>query len=391
MSLAVSNAPVKRKASDVDTDDFENIDPSFFSKRSKGTDTSFSKDVDFKPSAFTLTKASFSPSLAQPLKAQPSSMPRPRSVLQPRSPAAKLNTSVTSPSLTAPAGRSPTRGSKRIGILSKRRTTRVAPPVFGLGGAGSATPFSLDAALKGTISNYAGRSSSSLSSSLAAGSTASLHDGGSEAKNSWFFDIHEDTPEQEMTNLLQHSTCTLDISSDEESEQRATRERAEGRDKENIPPADDISQTSRAARRAENEDDMVIEKARGPLLEMNAADYYAEGCDDSSVIIVPADDDAEPELPQEVLQVSPAAEEEAAAAAAAPEPEFEFAPELKHDVENISVDAIMGKELPGDKAAVLAPIEGSGESFELWESGSAKDDCEIPGSPALAAEALGSE
>ena len=312
-------------------------------------------------------------------------MPRPRTVLQPRSPASKLNTSVTSPSLTAPAGRSPTRGSKRIGILSKRRTTRVAPPVFGLGsGAESATPFSLDAALKGTISNYAGRSSSSLSSSLAAGSSARLHDG-PETKTSWFFDIHEDTPEQEMTNLLQHSTCTLDISSDEESEQRARRERAEGRDKENIPPADDISQTSRAARRAENEDDMVVEKARGPLLEMNAADYYAQGCDDSSVIIVPADEDAEAELPQEeLLDVSPAAEEAAAA------PEFEFAPALKHDVDDISIDAIMGKEEPGDKAAVLAPIEGSGESFELWESGSAKDDCETPGSPAPAAEALGS-
>ena len=312
-------------------------------------------------------------------------MPRPRTVLQPRSPASKINTSVASPSLTAPAGRSPTRGSKRIGILSKRRTTRIAPPVFGLGGAESATPFSLDAALKGTISNYAGRSSSSLASSLAAGSSASLHEG-PEDKNSWFFDIHEDTPEQEMTNLLQHSTCTLDISSDEESEQRARRERAEGRDKENIPPADDISQTSRAARRAEHEDDMVVDKARGPLLEMNAAEYYAEGCDDSSVIIVPADDDVEAELPQEVLQVSPAAEEAAAVA-----PELEFAPELKHDAEDISIDAIMGKEEPGDQAAVLAPIEGSGESFDLWESGSAKDDCENPGSPAPAAEVLGSE
>ncbi|KAM6518834.1 hypothetical protein FSOLCH5_007597 [Fusarium solani] len=55
-------------------------------------------------------------------------------------------------------------------------------------------------------------------------------------KASWFFEIHEDTPEQEMTNLLQHSTCVLDISSDEESERKRSRDRAEGRDKENIPP-----------------------------------------------------------------------------------------------------------------------------------------------------------
>ncbi len=213
---------------------------------------------------------------------------------------------------------------------------------------------------------------------LPAGSPASLSE--PELKGSWFFDIHEDTPEQEMTNLLQHSTCTLDISSDEESEQRASRERAEGRDKENIPPADDVSQTSRAARGAPSEDDMVVEKARGPLLEMNAADYYAKDCDGSSVVIVPGDEDAEEEQPQVLAHSSPAAEDTNAMAS------FEFAPELKLDADDISVDTIMGKEELGDKAALLAPIEGTGECFELWESGSAKDEAEVPGSPALVAE-----
>jgi hypothetical protein len=181
-------------------------------------------------------------------------------------------------------------------------------------------------------------------------------------KSSWFFDIHEDTPEQEMTNLLQHSTCTLDISSDEESEIKARAEKAEGRDKENIPPADDVSQTS-ARRAAASPDDMVLDKARGrPLAEMNAEDFYAVGCDGSSVVIVPGDEDEEEEV-----------------AAPAVDDTYEFAPELKAD---LSIDAIMGKSDPAAKAAVLEPIEGTGESFDLWESGSAKDEAEAPASPA---------
>jgi len=201
--------------------------------------------------------------------------------------------------------------------------------------------------------------------------------------SSWFFDIHEDTPEQEMTNLLQHSTCTLDISSDEESEQRARREHAEGRDKENIPPADDVSQTTlaRAARAAGSFDDMIIEKQRGPLLEMNVADYYAEGCDCSSVILVPGDDEeAETVIDEtEVPQLEETFEE-----SYEPEPRPVLA-----EVEAVDVDELMGKEDAAAKAAVLQPIEGTNESFELWESGSAQDEAEAPPSPAPAAvEAL---
>jgi hypothetical protein len=187
-----------------------------------------------------------------------------------------------------------------------------------------------------------------------------------ELKSSWFFDIHEDTPEQEMTNLLQHGTTILDISSDEESEQRATRERAEGRDKENVPPVDDVSQTSarRSARRV-SEDEMVFEKERIALGEMNAAEFYAAGCDETSVIIVPGDEDEcnDVEKPEQL-------------------PSFEFAPELKlEELEELptakDVDEMMSKPTePAVKAAVLEPIDGTGESFELWESGSTKDENE---------------
>jgi hypothetical protein len=314
-------------------------------------------------------------------------MPRPRAFLQPKSPAAKINTALAKSSpMSAPAGRSPTRGSKRIGILSRRRTAgsfaRVDPPSFNLG---SAAPFSLDAALKGTIPSYSGRSSSSALPDVLPEP---------QMKDSWFFDIHEDTPEQEMTNLLQHGTCTLDISSDEESELKARRDRDEGRNKENMPPVDDVSQTAtQSARRmadtaTAHPDDMVFEKTRGPLAEMNAADYYPEGCDDSSVVIIPGDEDGEePQQPQSIIPADPepappavpVAEEQGPALDVAED--FAFAPEIKVELD-ISIDVLMGKESdePALKAAVLQPIEGTGESFELWESGSAQDDAE-PVSP----------
>ncbi|ORY71525.1 uncharacterized protein BCR38DRAFT_11910 [Pseudomassariella vexata] len=362
-------SPGKRKVSDVvDTDDFENIDPVLFSKRSKGTDSFFtSKDV-VKPPTILITKSASTGNVVTTPKMVST---RPRSLLHPKSPAARLNTSIAkSTPLSAPAGRSPTRG-KRTGILSLRRRTagpytRVDPPVFGLSASSkpSHAPFSLDAALRGTIPSYTSRSTPSQPvSSKSRSEVDNLHE--PELKSSWFFDIHEDTTEQEMTNLLQHSTCVLDISSDEECESRRQIERAEG--KENVPPADDISQTSRprAVRLAVDVDDMVVEKERNPLGEMNIKDYYAEGCDEASIIIVPGDEDEEPQQPSK--------------------DELEFAHECKlgagssakitlEDGKKTVGELLQKTDEPAPSAARLQPIEGTDENFDVWESGSTKDE-----------------
>ncbi|CAM1507809.1 Fc.00g046570.m01.CDS01 [Cosmosporella sp. VM-42] len=363
---AIASPAGKRKAAElIDVDDFENVDPNAFAKRSKGSNTSTPSKDFFKPSNFVLkaTAPAPAPAVAAPLPDIRSlASPSKRRTLQPRSPAAKLNTGITKSSpIHTPAGRSPTR-SKRSGLLSSRRRTvgpytRVDPPRFSLG---SEAPFSLDAALKGTIAGY-GAPKPAVKEDFSA-----LNE--PEMKASWFFEIHEDTPEQEMTNLLQHSTCTLDISSDEESERKASREKAEGRDKENIPPVDDVSQTSARRSPRQNIDDMVVEKERVALGEMNTADYFAEGCDETSVIIIPADDDEQPEQPLQVPVVAPAKD-------------FKFAPETKPldptPEPQQDIDTLMAKSDEGStKAAVLEPIEGTGESFELWESGSAKDETE---------------
>jgi hypothetical protein len=383
--LAIHTSPVagKRKAADlVDLDDSENVDPLFFAKRAKAAKSSSSKDDLFKPTHYVLTasKTPVKPIVAASSPVTPSLLSAttsPRRTLQPKSQAAKLNTSILkSSALSAPAGRSPTRG-KRSGILSNRRRSgpysRVDPPAFSLGG-GSAAPFSLDAALKGTIPSYTPREVAKP----AVPETLEEPD----MKASWFFDIHEDTPEQEMTNMLQHGTCVLDISSDEESEQKARREGRE--DKENVPPMDDVSQTSgrRLARLgAATDDGMALDKERTALGEMNTADFYAEGCDESSVIIVPADEEEHVEQPAaQPTEQKPIVDS------------FEFAPELK-DVApaptpvmdaapsaeqiQLDIDVLMAKDEQGSsKAAVLQPMEGTGETFELWESGSVKDENE---------------
>lgn len=326
-----------------------------FAKRSKGSSTG--KDGALRKPTNYVLKATPKPVLSS----TPLTSPR-RTLQQAKSPS-KLNTGGISKSspLSAPAGRSPTRG-KKSGILSSRRSSgpyrRVNPPSF------NAAPFSLDAALKGTIPSYTSRATPAPKPAPAKEP---------DMKASWFFDIHEDTAEQEMTNLLQHSTCVLDISSDEESAQRARRENKE--DKENVPPVDDVSQTSRRVR-ARREDEMVVEKERVALGEMKAADFYAEGCDETSVTIVPGDEEEE----------QPKAEQKKPSM----EVNFNFAPELQalppvtseeeaelEAPKDEDIDILMGsRSEDSSKAAVLQPMDGTGESFELWESGSSKDEGE---------------
>jgi hypothetical protein len=168
----------------------------------------------------------------------------------------------TPASAPAPAGRSPTKV-KKNGILSRRRMTvspftRINPPTFSADESKTGLPFSIDAALAGTMPSYKSKSTH---------------------RKGWQFDIHEDTPDDEMANLMEHSTCTLDISDDESSSLKGDKD-----NKENIPPVDYATQMS-AMRR-----DMMTDESRSPLGDLDAKDFYAEGCDSSSFIIIPVED-----------------------------------------------------------------------------------------------------
>jgi hypothetical protein len=359
-------SPSKRKAQTFEDDNTENIDPIIFlsPKRSKNPDGT-SKDTLSKPTNFFLTKAPPSPNDFSSLK--PVVSPR-RPILPARSPAPKLNIQKSTP-LSAPAGRSPTR--KRIGILNRRRTApfaRVDPPKFSAPSS-SGLGFSIDAALSGTIPSYKSRAP-------ATAVPETLHE--PEVKDSWFFEIHEDTAEELATNLMEHGACTLDISSDEESLARARDERG----KENVPPLDDISQTrshvdtteesmrdvkARLRARRREAEEGAIDVDRSPLGDLAAEDFYAEGCDGTSVFIIPAEEEVETDVEGES------------------KPMFDFAPEIdikgkgKEVSLDVDVEQLMRKDdfEAAPKAVLLEPIEKAEEGFEVWESGSAKDENEI--------------
>ncbi|ATY58303.1 thymidylate kinase [Cordyceps militaris] len=347
---AANTSAGKRKA---DANDWENVNPVIFTKRAKGAAPA---ESIAKPSGFALEAHFSSAALPDFLSmSKPVTASTPRQTLRPKSQLAKLRGPTATPKsspVATPAGRSPP-GKQRAGLLSSRRRStgplsRVDRLSSSVLGSAKAKPWTLDGALKSTIkpATRHGKSKSRLSRGLDIGSKAA-----------WFFEIHEDTPEQEMTNLLQHSTCVLDISSDEESSAKKKRDLLDGCDKENTPPAGFVAQAPPARPR----DSATMASVRSPLGALNPRDFYAEGCDESSLFVV--DDDEETEIEDNSVLTG-----------------FQFAPTLGDaplDPVSETLDELVEKPAEGSsKAVVLEPIEGAEESFELWESGSAKDEAE---------------
>ncbi|KAF7959934.1 hypothetical protein EAE96_001537 [Botrytis aclada] len=414
-ALSPNSTSPKRKAISFESDDdSENVDPIFFEspKRSKAVEET--KDTYSKPTSYFLTKAPPSPteaSLTSPLK--PIKSTTQRRVLQTRTQTPKVTTTAPkSTPLTAPAGRSPTR--KRVGILNNHRRasssiTRVDPPKFSTSKP-SGLSFSIDAALSGTIPSYSARQRQrqALSSKGTKAQTSqkeipsSLH--ANEGKSSWFFQIHEDTEEEHATNLMEHSTGILDISSDEETLTRLRDERG----KENVPPLDDISQTrtlltafaSSSSMSMSRKDDVEIREMkmrikmqqkkrreieegaidvdRAPLGEMRKEDFYAEGCDEKSVFIILPD--PEPEVSVEEEETEKETEVPLEQEEQIPEPQITITlPEPVSMAYTPGKGKGKGKEIDIEflmQKKVVEPMEKPEADFVVWESGSAKDENE---------------
>lgn len=173
---------------------------------------------------------------------------------------------------------------------------------------------------------------------------------------------------------MEHSTYTLDISSDEES---ATRPRDEGRGKENVPPTEDegvapqpqqvsaqgVEGKTRLGRRRREESEIEVD--RQVLGEVPIGDLYAEEA--AGEVIVPAD---------EVVELGPSP---------LSAPEFEFsssAPveetvveEKREEVDVVAAaEELMTEVLAPQSAALLQPIEKAEEGWSVWESGSVGGD-----------------
>ncbi|KAJ8108354.1 hypothetical protein OPT61_g8236 [Boeremia exigua] len=133
----------------------------------------------------------------------------------------------------------------------------------------------------------------------------------------WFFEIHEDTPEQEAANLMEHSASVLDISSGDDAETKARLEEL-SRGKENVPPPDfALTQPRSASTPIDDGEETEIEEPakrprtrkpapdamdqdRTPLADLPPNDFYAHGCDASSYVTVDAGIERPSRLSKEV-------------------------------------------------------------------------------------------
>ncbi|KAL8922459.1 MAG: hypothetical protein Q9208_005181 [Pyrenodesmia sp. 3 TL-2023] len=226
-------------------EDQENIDPQIqhaSSKRSKGSDGQAVKPP--QASHYTLT------TVKKPVVLESTKIARTTLGVKPRpvKPASKLEVAPESTKFKYP-------GIAARHRQASKRVIHVGPYVRG-GHVPASTPFSL------------------------AGNTehVSMPRVGKKTRKAWAFNIFEDAPEDELTNLMEHSAHTLDISDDE----NRGRFRDDG-DKENIPPPG--CPAPAGGRR-----DMMTDEARTPLGKLTAADYYAPGVDASSVINAPQEE-----------------------------------------------------------------------------------------------------
>jgi hypothetical protein len=292
----------------------------------------------------------------------------------------------TTSSAPATAGRSPTKP-KRSGILSNRRT-RLNAPAFGLR---NQAPLSLAAALSGTLANK--KHKQRLDS-------ATLEESKPKA---WFFDIYEETETQQILGTMTQYTGTLDIS-DDESKTSATDDRG----KENIPPNElytpaagttfsplpaaiiTTTQTVTASRK-----DLMTDEPRTPLGDLNPSDYYADGHDATSVVLVPEDEEDMPEE-QEPKQAEHNDDLPPTTAAF----NFNVDPALPAQDQLMSHGELSCLLLGAAATLPLADgqhqldsyacggegggvaMDGEGDEkpvIEIWESGSAKDEGEMEG------------
>ncbi|KFY51528.1 hypothetical protein V497_09067 [Pseudogymnoascus sp. VKM F-4516 (FW-969)] len=177
---------------------------------------------------------------------------------------------------------------------------------------------------------------------------------------------------------MEHSTYTLDISSDEES---ATRPRDEGRGKENVPPVEDegvaprpqqasvqgVEGKTRLGRRKREESEIEVD--RQVLGEVPISDLYAEGS--AGEVIVPADEVAE-------LGPSPlsAPEFDFSSSVVVEEPVVEepVVEEKKEEDVVAAAEELMAEVLAPQSAALLEPLEKAEEGWSVWESGSVGGD-----------------
>ncbi|KAJ9249220.1 hypothetical protein DTO207G8_6874 [Paecilomyces variotii] len=311
-------SPLSLKRPATSDSDSENVDPATFGlsiKRKRCSDDDDLSKENLKPaktSRFVLTTVESNVTLkATPLSTRTSRASTPASTQ------------------IKPAGRSPQMKARKVFGRRSVNTSRVEP-VIPKRAPVSRAPFSITTALSTGKSKASSRPKPST----------------------WFFDIHVDSEQDEMTNLMQHSTCVLDISDDE------GKGKTDGRGKENIPPHELGIQlaSSTNVSVATSRKNMKTIEPRSPLGELDATDYYADGCHSLSVAVIY---DEEPQSTSEKIADIPSVQ----------------APKKPEQANIASISSLLAATAPvkedAPKTATTTPTE---TDIEIWESGSAAEE-----------------
>ncbi|KAL9599902.1 MAG: hypothetical protein Q9219_003535 [cf. Caloplaca sp. 3 TL-2023] len=246
---------VKRTFDTYDNEDQENVDPETMlglGKKAKGSD---GKAVKPRQAAhFSLTTVN------KPTATESAKITRTTLGVKPR-----VHQSSTKVDVVSDTNKTKHAGIAARSRVAGKRVVRVGPYVGG-----------------GHVPLSSGGNTSALEE------RSSVPRVGKKGRKGWEFAIHEDTKDEEKANMGQHAenlmeyaTSTMDISDDESSGKLS-----DDRDKENIPPPGCPASAVRPVGRR----DMMTEDVRSPLGKLNAADYYAPGCDASSVINAPQEE-----------------------------------------------------------------------------------------------------
>ena len=347
MTLALSvKRPLPSTFEDIDS---ENIDPSIFSstKKSKGSIEHTLKAEQSSQfvlkNAFTVPRA---PGLATRRIATPQRLEAAR-----KSPAPITKTPQPS-SAPAAAGGSPKSKRHGIRILSRRRGssspfTRIDPPSFG---SSNGLPFSIDTLLSSTVTSYRPQKPNEI---LTLDET---HPKG------WIFDIHEDGEDELENVLFEHDANRLDISDDSGDE--GNHRSKDMRGKENIPPMENtiVGIVPVTTIRPVSRKDMMTDEPRTPLGDLDTKEFYAEGCDESSVIITPPQLlDDKPNATYNIINHVTSSD----AVDTHPESHNEWVDSLRRS-ESVK------HSRAGSALAILSELDSHNEAeIEIWESDSA--------------------
>lgn len=289
--------------------------------------------------------------------------------------------------LSAPpaAGRSPTRIHSRLDKSQPRR--RFAPPSLK-----SASPsISIAAALRGTLAHKR---------SVKSKKTAPVLE---DAKpKSWFFDIYEESEEVQDYRMsewtMTQSSAALEISDDESKSSCFHSRDKTDRGKENVDP-NEMSVTTApvtraaaavAAADAADQKESKDKEPRTPLGDLNAANFYAEGLDATSVVLVnddshlststtedvkeqpelsgsPAPAPARASLIDDSTCEAPVESQDVSELDLSNEPIPEWAQHASHNVDT---------ENQQDDPFIFCDDTAEPAGIEIWESESAKDENE---------------